>query len=250
MNRLALFGGAAALGLAVILAGRGDATGAPSSLAAPGNPMADLHDLYAWMAADGAKVNLVMTVSPGDPGGRSFGPGVQYVFHVTSLPGTREAIGPTTGGVTTRVVCTFASATSAQCWVIGPSSVKDYVTGDPSNPAGTTSSSGKVRLFAGRRSDPTFFNLQGWRNATASLRQMSVPINQGNCPTLDNTTAGQLRTTLSTAQATTTAPCPSNQVDCFATANAMALVLQVDKSLLNTQGNVLLSVWGATHQEP
>lgn len=242
MNRLALFGGSAALGVALFLT-------TPSTLAAPGNPMADVHDVYAWMAADGGKVNLVMTVSPGDPGGRAFGPGVQYVFHVTSHAGTREDFG-ITGGVTTEVRCTFASTTSAQCWVVGPSTVKDYVAGDPSNPAGTTSTSGKVRLFAGRRSDPTFFNLQGWRNATAALQAMSPVVNQANCPALTNPAASALRTTLSTAQTSVAAPCPAGQPDCYASANVMALVLQVDKSLLNAQGNTLLSVWGATHLEP
>jgi hypothetical protein len=30
----------------------------------------------------------------------------------------------------------------------------------------------------------------------------------------------------------------------------MALVVQVDKSLLNAAGNTMLSVWGSTHMVP
>jgi len=35
--------------------------------------------------------------------------------------------------------------------------------------------------------------------------------------------------------------------DDFATTNVMAIVVQVDKSLVNTTGNTTVAVWGSTH---
>ncbi|MDB4962271.1 MAG: hypothetical protein JWP01_2270 [Myxococcales bacterium] len=260
MKKLAFLGGAAAVGCALLFAGRGYAADHLDSdtLGQTTLAMGDINDVYAWMSTDGSKVNLVMTVSPADPGGRDFGPGVQYVFHVTSKTGLPEdVVARPANGVTTKVICTFASATRAQCWVSGVGGVKDYVEGDPSNTAGTTSSSGKVRLFAGRRSDPFFFNLQGFRAAVAEVGRLRtratnpLVFNQANCPsTITSMEAGTVRTMLSTAQTTATAPCPANQADCFANLNVMALVVQVDKSLLNAPGNVFLGVWGSTHMVP
>jgi hypothetical protein len=256
LKQLTFLGGAAAIGCALLFAGRGYAADHLDSdtLGQASLAMADINDVYAWMSTDGSKVNLVMTVSPADPGGRAFGPGVQYVFHVTSKTGLPEdVVAKPASGVTTNVICTFASATSAQCWVSGASGVKDYVEGDPSNTAGTTSSTGKVRLFAGRRSDPFFFNLQGFRAAVTQVNALrgSLTFNAANCPTnLTSMQAGTVRTMMSTAQTTATAPCPANQADCFAGLNVMSLVVQVDKSLLNAPGNVFLGVWGSTHMVP
>lgn len=247
-------GGAGAAGVAVLLLLRGPGHAADhldSETLAP-LALADINDVYSWMSADGAKVNLVMTVSPNDAG-RSFGAGVQYVFHVTSKPGAPDAVVAAPGGVESRVVCTFESNTSAQCWVVGANGVKDYVTGDPSNTAGITSTLGKLRLFAGRRSDPFFFNLQGFRDGAEYLRTEVVPdvdSDGASCPTLDTTEAPLLRTLLSSTRPTAAAPCPTNQRDCFASLNVLAIVLQVDKALLNATGNTYLSVWASTHAAP
>ncbi|MBA3456068.1 MAG: DUF4331 family protein [Deltaproteobacteria bacterium] len=255
MKQLAFLGAGVAVGCALLLAGRGHAADHIDSdtLAAAPLAMGDINDVYAWMSSDGSKVNLVMTVSPADPGGRSFGPGVQYVFHLTSKAGAAaDVVNKPASGVTTTVICTFPSTAMAQCWVNGGSGVKDYVSGDASNTAGTTSSSGKLRLFAGRRSDPFFFNLQGFRAGTAQLNTFrgAAISNQANCPQLSPTNAGIVRTTLAATQTTATTPCPANQPDCFANLNVMALVVQVDKSLVNAPNNTILSVWGSTHMVP
>ena len=255
MKQFAFLGVGAAVGCALLLAGRGYAADHIDSdtLAAAPLAMGDINDVFAWMSSDGSKVNLVMTVSPADPGGRSFGPGVQYVFHLTSKTGLPEdVVAKPASGVTTTVICTFPTTATAQCWVSGASGTKDYVSGDASNTAGTTSSSGKLRLFAGRRSDPFFFNLQGFRAGAAQLGSMrgSVASNAANCPALTSTNAGIVRGTFATTQTTATTPCPANQADCFANLNVMALVVQVDKSLVNATGNTILSVWGSTHMVP
>jgi len=252
LKRLAFLGTGVAVGCALLLAGRGHADHLDSQTLAS-RAMGDIADVFAWMSADGGKVNLVMTVSPADPGDRSFGPSVQYVFHVTSKSGMpKDVVAKPANGVTTRVICTFPEPMKAQCWVAGPAGLKDYVTGDASNTAGTTSSSGKLRLFAGRRSDPFFFNLGGFRAGAGQLDSFrgAAASNAANCPTLTLTNAGAVRTTLSTASPTIAAPCSGTQADCFANLNVMALVVQVDKSLLNAPGNTLLSVWGSTHLVP
>lgn len=255
MKQLAFLGVGAAVACGLLLAGRGHAADHIDSdtLATAPLAMGDINDVYAWMSSDGSKVNLVMTVSPADPGGRAFGPGVQYVFHVTSKAGLPEdVIAKPANGVTTTVICTFPAAATAQCWVVGPSGLKDYVSGDASNTAGTSSSSGKLRLFAGRRSDPFFFNLQGFRAGAAQLDTFrgATTTNAANCPDLTPTNAGIVRSTLAAPQATATTPCPANQADCFANLNVMALVVQVDKSLLNAPNNTILGVWGSTHMVP
>ena len=113
MKKLAFLGGALGLGVgALLVAHSTQAADHLDSPAAASNPMADIADVYAWNTTDATKVNLIMTVSPGDPGTRSFDPSVQYVFHVNSYA-TFLAPNPTE----TKVICTFASDTSAECWV-------------------------------------------------------------------------------------------------------------------------------------
>lgn len=255
MKHLAFLGAGVAVSCALLFAGSGHAADHidSTSLATAPLAMGDINDVYAWMSSDGSKVNLVMTVSPADPGGRSFGPGVQYAFHLTSKSGAAaDVVAKPAAGVTTTVICTFPTMAAAQCWVTGASGVKDYVAGDASNTAGLTSSSGKLRLFAGRRSDPFFFNLQGFRAGTAQLNTFrgAVVSNNANCPDLSATNAGIVRTTLAATQAAAASPCPANQADCFAGLNVMAIVVQVDKSLVNAPNNTILSVWGSTHMVP
>jgi hypothetical protein len=175
-----------------------------------------------------------MNVSPTDDGTRSFGPAVQYVFHLTSKAGL--GVGAS-GGTETQVILRFASNTSVECWVTSAGGgTKDYVIGDPSNTAGVTSILGKVKVFAGRRSDPAFFNAAGFGTAVTSLGLISPNPDSAGCPTaIDAAQGTQLRTQL------TTGP------DAFAAANVMAIVVQLDKSLVNTDPNKVVAVWGSTH---
>lgn len=249
MKKLAFLGGALGLGMGALLVAH--STQAADHLDAPAaaaNPMADIADVYAWNTTDASKVNLIMTVSPGDPGTRTFGPSVQYVFHVNSYQ-TFLAPNPTE----TKVICTFASNTSGQCWV----GTKDYVTGDPSGTAGMVSADGKLKVFAGRRSDPFFFNLNGFKDTVATVKGaiMSGGITQftpGGCPHLPATTAGALRGLLDEGPqgSATHAPCDGSATDCFKALDVMAIVVQVDKTLLNQGTNTVVGVWGSTHAAP
>ncbi len=242
------------MGLAALLATPSQAADHLDSLSLATNPMGDINDVYTWMTPDGTKLNLVMTVSPGDPGTRTFGDAVQYVWHVTSKAGSPTMTVAQPGGTETKVICTFVSNTNASCWVVTGTATKAYVTGDPSSAAGLTSADGKIKVFAGRRSDPFFFNLQGFRNAVATVKGAAAGItfNAAGCPNnLPDTTMGALRTQLTTQQVGAGVPaCSATAIDCFAAFNVMAIVVQVDKTLVNATGNTIVGVWGSTHAKP
>lgn len=236
MTKLASLAGVAGLAAVALLAGRGQAAdrGRSPTLAATlvGDPMADIADVYAWMT--GSNLNLVMDVSPRDNGTHGFSPAVLYVFHLTSKQGLGVA---TAGGTETRVICKFDSNIAVQCWVVTGTTTKDYVTGDPSNTAGVTSILGKVKVFAGRRSDPRFFSETGFNTAITTFRAQSTGTPDGaGCPRMMTPgQAGSVRSALTAGS------------DDFATTNVMAIVVQVDKSLVNTTGNTTVAVWGSTH---
>lgn len=257
MKKLALLGAVAGLGVGALAmthtSHAADHLDAPTiSMAA--NRMADLNDVYAWMTSDGMKVNLAMTVSPAEDGTHHFGPSVQYVFHVSSHPGATNMAAFAAPGSETKVICTFASDTSAQCWVAA-AATKDYVTGNPSSTAGLTSASGKLKVFAGKRSDPFFFNFVGLKNTIAGVEALGAPtLNAAGCPlgipATGGTSAATLRAVLSQEQPNAVGPCAANHIDCFDGFNVMAIVVQVDASLLLGTGDHLLSVWGSTHATP
>jgi len=240
LKNFASLGGVAGLAAAAMLASRGQAADRAAAATPPG-PMADITDVYAWMA--GSNLNLVMDVSPQDNGTNAFGPSVLYVFHLTSKP----RIGPASrDGTETRVICRFASNTSVQCWVVSGGPPKDYVTGDPSNTAGVTSPTGKVKVFAGRRSDPAFFNLAGFNTAISQYEALNIGVpDHPVCPTsLQQGQGLGLRTALGD-------PPPgggtSSGSDSFLTSNVMAIVVQIDRALINTGTHTTVAVWGSTH---
>ena len=252
MKKLAFLGSAAGLGLAALLATqRGHAADHLDTPTLAASPMADINDVYAWM--DGSNLNLAMSTSPADVDTRTFGPDVQYVFHVHSKSMLGIAVPGT--GTETRVICTFLSNASAQCWVTEGTTVKDYVAGDPSNTAGISSESSKVRMFAGRRSDPFFFNLQGFRTAISGLttRVGQLPpagFDGAGCPDALTLQEVQGFAANLTAQVAGQPPCSTTQQDCFAELNVRILLVQLDRSLVNAGSNNAVGVWASTHATP
>jgi len=216
----------------------------------PANQMADIGDVYTWMTSDGANINFAMTVSPADMGTNTFGPSVQYVWHVSDHPGATNKAAFAAAGTETKMICTFASNTSAQCWVVEGTTVKDYVKGDPST--AMTSADGKMKVFAGRRSDPFFFNLAGFKNAAAAAEgllgagQADIRASDG-CLELTGAQGAAAQALLGATSGSAVGPCPANQKDCFANFNVMAIVVQADKSLFQASADHLLGVWGSTH---
>lgn len=250
MKKLAFLGGAFGLGIGALLVAH--STQAADHLDSPGaaaNPLADITDVYAWNTNDAMKVNLVMAVSPGDPGTRHFGPGVQYVFHVSS---TATIVTPVSMRTETKVICTFADDTHVQCWV----GDKDYVTGDATGSAGLTSADGKLKVWTGRRADPFFFNLNGFKDTVATVEAVAgtgtLMTDGAGCPTIDANTGGVLRAKLTEGPqgAATHAPCSGSSSNCFQDLDVLAIVVQVDKTLLNEGTNKVLAVWGSTHMAP
>ena len=249
------------------------------------DPSGDINDAFAWMSSDSTattgKVNLVMDVFPGATATSKFSTAVKYVFHTQS----RAAYGmPATNR---DIICTFAGTTTqtASCWITDPGSsnaVVGYLTGDASVKATPlVSADTKIKLFAGVRNDPFFFNLAGFRNATsvvaAALKDAAANAGIGTyikgidpthpgCPILTtaarSTVVGYLSKACdgtgtakdffrkpeatpgdcsSTPPALVTTGSPNEPL----TGNILAIVLSVDKSLL-TSGGPILSVWAAT----
>jgi len=212
------------------------------------NAMADIDDVYTWMSSDNRRINLAMTVSPGDDGTRHFGPSVQYVFHLTSRPGATNADAIGAPGTESKIICTFTSDTAGQCWITRGTTLVDYIKGDFSGTAGQNSVNSHMKVFAGRRSDPFFFNLGGFHKAQAAVEGAGATFGADGCPNnILPITAATVRADLSSTITTADAPCPANVADCFAGLNVMAIAIEVDKSAVLQGSDHLLSVWGSTH---
>ncbi len=228
MTALALVAGAALVIGYSASALSADHQDSPATLSAP---TADINDVYTWM--DGNNVVLAMTVYPAAPSGAAFDPTVQYVLHTAS--GTSILLPPSDP---VDVIATFDATGNIKLWL----GSTEYVTGNPGSSSGLTSADGKVKVFAGLRADPFFFNLDGFKNAVATVESVagSLTFNEAGCPALNSAQETLLVGQLASAP---DGGAPSNH---FATFNGLAIVVSADKSLL-TAGGPLVSVWGATY---
>ena len=228
--------------LSVLLAGSGvafsvlaaDHGDAP---AAANEPTADITDLYAWMTDDSSKLNLVMGVNGNAGPNATFSDAVTYVFNVSSSQGYGEP------QQSARVLCKFIDGTNIECWA-----GNQYVVGNPSTPQGIVSTGGGLRVFAGLRDDPFFLDYTNF-NATTTAAVQAVVANE---VTFDAQGCAQLTPAqqsglagLLTQGVGGNSP-PSNT---FAGQNILALVVQVDKSIVNAGGPVL-GVSASTHANP
>jgi hypothetical protein len=238
MNKRYLLGGVALavclVPVGVYAADHGDFMGASS------DPTSDITDLWAWTSEDASRVRLILGVGPGATREMDFPTSTQYVFHVTNGPGFGAP------GASRQILCQFAEVGFLECWVRGPDgAVLDYVGGDASDPAGLVSDSGAVRVFAGARSDAFFFNSLGFNLTRDAVLAAAggLTFDDAGCPTLDMATSttlvGQLSTGADGAAATN-----------GFTGNILALVLEVDSSLLTRPGNQTLSIWASTRRSP
>ena len=230
--------GGACLATAIIhprLARSADHLDAPATTA---EAAADVNDVYAFLDKPGdaaTNVILAMTVFPAAPAGAKFSDTVQYVLHTQS----GAAFGATTSDL--NVICTFDAAQKASCWA----GADEYVTGDASQAAGLTSTSGKFKVFAGLRADPFFFNLVGFRKAVSTVTGAKgvLTFDDAGCPLLDgltsSTVVGQLAQDGDGGTGT----------DFFKALNGLGIVVQLEKGLA-TKGGPIVSVWGSTHRKP
>lgn len=231
--------GGACLATAVIhprLAQSADHRDAPATTA---DPAADINDVYAFLDKPGdaaTKVVLAMTVFPAAPAGAKFSDTVQYVLHTSS--------GAKFGAATSDldIICQFDATQKASCWA----GADEFVTGDASQAAGITSKSGKLKVFAGLRADPFFFNLAGFQDAVAAVDKAAPTLNfnDAGCPGVAPAVATALQNKLK-GNPDAAAPGPE---DFFAKLNGLAIVVELEKGLA-TKGGPVISVWGSTHRK-
>lgn len=239
--------GGACLATAVIhprLARSADHMDAPATTA---EPAADINDVYAFLPsselAGGAATHavLAMTVFPAAPADAKFSDTVQYVLHAQSGMGF-----PTTTS-DYNIICQFDTAQKASCW----GGTDEYATGDASQAAGISSADGKFQVYAGLRADPFFFNAAGFKDTVANVEAVvdsgTLTFNDAGCP--DNITMGQSSVLVGKLGTTLTdAGVAGAAVDSFKKLNGLAIVVQIDKTLI-TKGGPVVSVWGSTHKK-
>jgi len=203
------------------------------SPAAVNTPSADITDFYSWMTADASHLNMVLNVTPFATADSMWSDATVYAMHVSSM-------GEYGGAETkTQVLCRFykADGTGIECWADD-----EYVAGDPSDPAGLASDSGKLKVFAGLRNDPFFFELVGFGNAVAAVIDAApnLTFDADMCPVLDDATSATLIGLLTSGKDGAPAS------DTLAGANVLSLVVQLDKTTVNAGGD-FLATWAATH---
>ncbi len=190
-------------------------------------PETDIADVFSWMSPDTQRANLVMTIYPSAPATARFGADIQYVFHTARH--SEYGIAPSDR---LNAMCTFDNAPkqNVSCWL-----GSEYVKGDASAPAGIASPSGKLRVFAGLRDDPAFFN----RGAFLAQR------------TYINTAVNTQPFDVSGCQINTGANgFAAAPADAFLGKNVLAIVLSVDKTLLVDAASPVLSVSASTRSSP
>ena len=196
----------------------------------------DINDVYSWM--DGSNFVVAVTAYPVASASTLFSTSAQYVIH-TNSGASYGAVGAATPY---DIICTFSGTTApqtAQCWA----GTNEYVTGNANQTSGITSSDGKFKVFAGPRADPFYFNLDGFKNAVATVESVagSLTFNDAGCPAL---TGGQSALLIGQLQHENDGGAPS---DFFAALDTLAIVVSLDKSLVTTNGPVV-AAWAGTYK--
>lgn len=200
-----------------------------------GDPLADITDLYAW--TETTNVVFALNVAPLAAKDAKFSDKVQYVIHTESAAGFGAA------GEKVDIICTFDAAQKISCWV----GDKDYVTGDASATTGLQSASKGIKVFAGPRDDPFFFNLTGFQDTVATVKAVAGTLNfdAANCPTIDMATSKVLTDKLKTDPLSMPVGGPAK--DFFDGKNVLSIVLSIDKKLIS-DGGPILSAWASTNK--
>lgn len=230
---LTCIGALAALTMAssALAADHGDAPGTQ------GDPAADINDVYAF--TDSGKIVLAMTVFPAADNSSWFSDTVQYVFNID----TGSTFGETVES--NKLICMIDATKMTSCYLGTPGQPAiDWVEGDATGATGITSDSGMLQVFNGLRADPFFFNLDGFNDAVATVEAAAptLTFDPAGCPAVDAATSAAL---VGMLQGTMNGTMPA--VDFFGPLNTLAIVVSMDRSLLNAEHN-LMSVWASTHQ--
>ena len=234
MKRMTWLKGALALSVlsAASWAIAADHLDAPATKA---DPTADITDLYAF--TDATNVVFALNVAPLATTGAKFSDKVQYVIHTESSKGFGQA------GEKANIICTFDAAHAIACWV----GEKCYVTGDASKTDGLMSEDKLIKVFAGLRDDPFFFNLTGFKDTVKTVESVvgTLMFDPAGCPTLSAGQSALLVGKLSTDPLSM--PAGGAAKDFFAGANVLSIVISVDKTLL-TAGGATMSAWASTNK--
>lgn len=200
-------------------------------------PETDINDLYTWMSSDQKITYMVMTVFPAAGPAAKFSDSAYYVFHINSRG---KFIDPMATPTSLDIICKFDAQQRIECWGAG-----EYVAGNPSILTGLQSRGGKLRVYAGLRKDPFFFNLDGFNDFRSTiktaLRAGQLQDNDANgCPNIamPNTLTTRLRERPSAPGSVPT--------DAFAKQNTLAIVVGIDTTLINP-GGPIVSIWAGTH---
>jgi hypothetical protein len=194
------------------------------------DPSTDINDVFTFN--DGNNTVFAMTVFPVADANSKFSDAAAYVFHTESA----AAFGATSNPLD--IICTFDAAQKISCWA-----GDEYVTGDASQAAGVASANGKLKVFAGRRADPFFFNLEGFNDTRAYVvaNANGLTFNNTGCPT-----DVPFQEVLNRLQGTDGGT--KDAGDFFQTLNTLAIVVSIDKALV-TKGGKLVTVWASTNKK-
>jgi hypothetical protein len=123
------------------------------------DPQSDITDVFAFTSPENpSRVVLAMAVTSYAEDASTFSPLVDYAFRVQRV----EAVSPLTLDSTARdVVCEFDGGTPQKVTCTAPGGLTATATVGDTGGGTASGSSGSMRVFAGLRSDPAFFDRQG-----------------------------------------------------------------------------------------
>jgi hypothetical protein len=188
------------------------------------------------MSTDKSKVYLIMTVFPAaDKTASKFSNSAYYVFHTTSRATYLSAT-----AMPYDIVCSFDTTQKISCW-FGDSTT--FLNGDASATAGLTKGT-SIKVFAGPRKDHFFFNLDGFNAVRKDVKTNTTnTLNADNCLTASAPVTPAMLATQLQKSPTNMAP-----TDFFLNLNTLAIVMEIDTTLLN-KGGAIISVWGGTYRK-
>jgi hypothetical protein len=194
------------------------------------DPSTDINDVFTFNDANNTV--FAMTVFPVATDTSKFSDAALYVFHTESA----ASFGTTSNPLD--IICSFDATQKISCWA-----GDEYVTGDASQAAGVASANGKLKVFAGRRADPFFFNLEGFNDTRAYVLANAggITTDKNGCPT--NVDSLEILKRLQGTDGGT-----KDAGDFFQNLNTLAIVVSIDKALV-TKGGKLVTVWASTNKK-
>jgi Domain of unknown function (DUF4331) len=160
----------ASLGVLVAIGSLGQASDHLDGPRVTADPQADITDVFAFTSPDDpGRVVFIMTVAPFASRLSRFSAGVDYAFRVRRVTATQPL---TLDSTPLDVTCTFAGADGSDgaagggpqtVTCNGPGGLRASATADDTGALGALPAppAGGMRVFAGRRADPAFFDRQG-----------------------------------------------------------------------------------------